>query len=262
MNFIYSIAFSLIIISAFNFHDDLLGCEYMKTGTLTLIPTPLAEVGELEPVAFKTLFEAATNDAENSVFVVEDLKPGRRRWLGFKLPRETIESFVLYNEHTVAVAVKDLLSKLQQGKNVFLMSDGGLPAFYDPGVELVDLCHQNKIRVTSTPFFNSISLSIALSGLSHRKFWFEGFLPIDSLERQNAIKNIMNIKTTSILMDTPYRLKRVLEEFQQAWGSSKKKLFVAMDLNTETEELRRGSPKELLKEIVDFKREFVIIVSE
>ena len=234
----------------------------MKTGTLTLIPTPLAEVGELEPVAFKTLLEAATHDAENSVFVVEDLKPGRRRWLAFKLPRETIESFVLYNEHTVATAVKDLLSKLQQGKNVFLMSDGGLPAFYDPGVELVDLCHQNKIRVTSTPFFNSISLAIALSGFSHRKFWFEGFLPIDSLERQTAIKNIMNLKSTSIVMDTPYRLKRVLEEFLAAWGSSRKNLFVAMDLNTENEELRRGTPKELLKEISDFKREFVLVVSE
>ncbi len=234
----------------------------MKTGTLTLIPTPLAEVGELEPVAFKTLLEAATHDAENSVFVVEDLKPGRRRWLGFKLPRETIESFVLYNEHTLESAVKDLLLKLQLGKNVFLMSDGGLPAFYDPGVELVDLCHKNKIRVTSTPFFNSISLTIALSGFSHKKFWFEGFLPIDSSERQNAIKNIMNLKSTSILMDTPYRLKRVLEEFQASWGSSKKKLFVAMDLNTETEELRRGSPKDLLKEISDFKREFVLVVSE
>lgn len=234
----------------------------MKTGTLTLIPTPLSEVGELEPVAFKTLLEAATNDASNSVFVIEDLKPGRRRWLGFKLPRETIESFVLYNEHTSAEAAKNLLSELQQGKNVFLMSDGGLPAFYDPGVELVNLCHQNKIKVTSTPFFNSISLAIALSGFSHKKFWFEGFLPIDSAERQASIKNIMNLKTTSILMDTPYRLKRVLEEFQAAWGSSKKKIFLAMDLNSETEELRRGTPKELLAVINDVRREFVLIVSE
>ena len=141
-------------------------------------------------------------------------------------------------------------------------SDGGLPAFYDPGVELVNLCHQNKIRVTSTPFFNSVSLALALSGFSHRKFWFEGFLPIDSEERAKAIKNILNLKTTAIVMDTPYRLKRVLEEFQSAWGSSKKKLFVAMDLNAETEELQRGTPKELLNVINDVKREFVLIVSE
>lgn len=234
----------------------------MKTGTLTLIPTPLSEVGELEPVAFRVLNNAATTELENSVFVIEDLKPGRRRWLSFKLPRETIEHFVLYNEHTADAAAKDLLAKLQQGKNVFLMSDGGLPAFYDPGVELVNLCHQNKIKVTATPFCNSVSLALALSGFSHRKFWFEGFLPIEALERQAAIKNILNLKTTAILMDTPYRLKRVLEELQSAWGSSRKKLFVAMDLNSETEELRRGTPKELLAVINDVKREFVLIVSE
>ncbi len=232
------------------------------TGTLTLIPTPLSEEGELEPRAFRLLNEAATNERETSIFVIEDLKPGRRRWLGFKLPRECVESFVLYNEHTAGVVSKELLSELQRGKNVFLMSDGGLPAFYDPGVELVNLCHQNKIRVTSTPFFNSVSLALALSGFSHKKFWFEGFLPLDAEERAKTIKNILNLKTTAIVMDTPYRLKRVLEEFQSAWGSSKKKLFVAMDLNTETEELQRGTPKELLSVINDVKREFVLIISE
>ena len=76
----------------------------MKNGTLTLIPTPLSEVGELEPVAFRLLNSAATTEADNSLFVIEDLKPGRRRWLSFKLPRETIESFILYNEHTAADA--------------------------------------------------------------------------------------------------------------------------------------------------------------
>jgi 16S rRNA (cytidine1402-2'-O)-methyltransferase len=116
--------------------------------------------------------------------------------------------------------------------------------------------------VTSTPFCNSVSLALALSGFSHRKFWFEGFLPIEASDRQAAIKNILNLKTTAILMDTPYRLKRVLEEFQSAWGTSKKKIFVALDLNSATEELRRGTPKELLAVINDVKREFVLIVSE
>ena len=237
----------------------------MKTsGTLTLIPTPLNDLGELEPVAFALLTKASLEESANSVFVIEDLKPGRRRWLQFKLPRETVESFVLYNEHTTSTAAKELLASLQSGKNVFLMSDGGLPAFYDPGVELVKMCHQNKIKVTSTPFCNSVVLALALSGFSHKKFWFEGFLPLDGAERIIVIKKLLTQKHTSILMDTPYRLKRVLEEFAECWGSNatSKKLFVAMDLNSETESLKLGTPKELLNSITDFKREFVLVISE
>lgn len=236
-----------------------------NTGILTLIPTPLSESGELEPVAFALLSKAASlEEKEHSIFVIEDLKPGRRRWLQFKLPRESIDSFVLYNEHTSAVVAKELLSQLKTGKNVFLMSDGGLPAFYDPGVELVKMCHQNNIRVTSTPFFNSVILALALSGFNHKKFWFEGFLPMDGAERINVLKKLLSSKHTSILMDTPYRLKRVLEELVESWSSnsSSKKLFVAMDLNSETEELKIGTAKELLNSISDFKREFVLVISE
>lgn len=237
----------------------------MKTsGILTLIPTPLSDEGELEPVAFRLLNEAALNASENSLFVIEDLKPGRRRWLQFKLPRDCVESFVLYNEHTASSVSKDLLSALMSGKNVFLMSDGGLPAFYDPGVELVKMCHQNHIRVTSTPFCNSVVLALALSGFSHKKFWFEGFLPLESAERQAVIKKLFTQKNTSILMDTPYRLKRVLEEMAECWSvnTSGKKIFVAMDLNSQTESLKLGTPKELLNSIQDLKREFVIVISE
>ncbi|MBC7539509.1 MAG: SAM-dependent methyltransferase [Bacteriovorax sp.] len=235
-----------------------------NSGTLTLIPTPLSEGGELEPVAARLLTSAALEDSLNSIFVIEDLKPGRRRWLQFKLPRETVDHFVLYNEHTAGTVARELLSSLQSGKNVFLMSDGGLPAFYDPGVELVKMCHQNHIKVTSTPFCNSVVLALALSGFSHKKFWFEGFLPLEATERNIVLKKMLVQKHTSILMDTPYRMKRVLEELVECWSSNttSKKIFVAMDLNSETEELCLGSPRELLSAITDFKREFVLVISE
>ncbi|MGZ3788529.1 MAG: SAM-dependent methyltransferase [Bacteriovorax sp.] len=232
-----------------------------KSGTLTLIPTPLSEEGVLEPVAFALLKKAALTEMDSSLFAIEDLKPGRRRWLHFGLPREAVESFVLYNEHTAEVVSKELLQELKRGKNVFLMSDGGLPAFYDPGIELVRMCHQHHIKVTSTPFCNSVVLALALSGFSHKKFWFEGFLPLDSGERALVIKKLIQAKHTSILMDTPYRLKRVLEEMREAWNGHKK-LFLAMDLNSESEELLLGGPSELLSSIGDFKREFILVLSE
>jgi 16S rRNA (cytidine1402-2'-O)-methyltransferase len=234
----------------------------MKHGTLTLIPTPISEKGELDQQAFNLLHEAATKNRENSVFVVEDAKPGRQRWIHFKLPRELVDSFVLYNEHTKVEAKESLLKALLAGKDVFLMSDGGLPAFCDPGRELVYACHKNNIRVTSAPFFNSVILTLALSGFPHERFIFEGFLPREALERTKTLKTILQRFETSILMDTPYRLKRLLEELRDIWPShSKKELFLALSLGENEEMMLLGTPAELLLRLKDFKQEFVLVVS-
>lgn len=238
--------------------------KHVKHGTLTLIPTPISEKGELDQQTFQILFEAATEKRENSIFVVEDAKPGRQRWIQFKLPREIIESFVLYNEHTKDEAKKLLLQELKNGKNVFIMSDGGLPAFCDPGRELVYACHKNNIRVTSTPFFNSVILTLALSGLPHDRFIFEGFLPKDGDERIKTIKTVLLRPETSIVMDTPYRLKRLLEEFKEVWNSKShkdKELFLALSLGESNESLLMGTPDQLLSRINEFKQEFVMVVS-
>lgn len=231
-------------------------------GVLVLVPTPIAENVPLEGVAFSILEKACLEEMDQSVFVIEDLKPGRKRWLSFKLPRSAVDHFKLYNEHTAKEVVNELLSDLKSGKNVYLMSDGGLPAFYDPGVELVNLCHQNKIKVTATPFANSVALALALSGFSHQKFWFEGFLPLENDERIKTLKNLYSLKNTAILMDTPYRLKRVLEECQEVQDKSSKRLFLAMDLGSETEECLRGTPVELLSSITELRREFVLVISQ
>lgn len=231
-------------------------------GILTLVPTPIADNLPLEPVAFSLLEKAVNFEKDQSVFVIEDLKPGRKRWLSFKLPREIVDSFKLYNEHTAKEIVNELLLDLKNGKNVYLMSDGGLPAFYDPGIELVNLCHINKIKVTATPFPNSVALALALSGFSHQKFWFEGFLPLEGLDRVKTLKNLFSMKNTSILMDTPYRLKRVLEECRDIHDKSGKRLFLAMDLGSPNELCLRGSPVELLSSLTELRREFVLVISQ
>ena len=108
-------------------------------------------------------------------------------------------------------------------------------------------------------------MALALSGFSHKKFWFEGFLPLENADRTEVIKKLLQQKHTSILMDTPYRLKRVLEEFSEVWAKENrfnKKIFLAMDLNSESEELQLGTPSDLLNAIKDLKREFVLILSE
>ena len=229
-------------------------------GILTLVPTPIDEVNPLEQVAFKKLEEAYELKKEKTIFAIEDLKAGRRRWIRWGLSRDIVNDFVLYNEHTFEKESEVLLGYLNEGYDVFLMSDGGLPAFCDPGRKLVDLCHRSKIRITSTPFPHSISLALALSGFSHKSFWFEGFLPAKKEFREKRWRELLENEATIVLMDTPYRLVKTLEEVK-SFLKKKRDIFLAMDLNSESEELLRGAPGQLIKELKNKKSEFILIIA-
>jgi 16S rRNA (cytidine1402-2'-O)-methyltransferase len=225
-------------------------------GVLTLVPTPIDDRHPLNPVA-KSLLEQAID--KDDIICVEEEKEGRRRWLRFGLPRETIEKFHLYNEHTRNDGkIDELMGFLNKGKNVFLMSDCGLPAFCDPGQKLVDRCHNSKIKVTSTPFDNSVALAVALSGFPHDRFIFEGFVPVDKDKRSKTLKTILNQKEVSVIMDTPYRMKKLLE--QLADMNPNRSAFIGIELNQENEKLLRGSLKELNNKIPKEKKEFVMVI--
>lgn len=223
---------------------------------LTLIPTPIDDSSPLEQVAKELLDENCLLD--KTIIVVEELKEGRRRWLRFGLPREAIEKFVLYNEHTHAETSMELLKLMQKGYKVFMMSDCGLPAFCDPGRRLVELCHQHNIKVTSTPFANSIALAVALSGFSHDKFMFEGFISAKSEQRQKELRKIMKNPYTSVLMDTPYRMKKLIDELKSI--DTKREIFLGMELNQPNERLLRGTLDKVSKMIEKDKKEFILIL--
>ncbi len=227
------------------------------SGLLTLVPTPIDDSSPLCAVAKAKLLTAVEG---GELILVEELKAGRRRWLHFGLPREAIDSFVLYNEHTRADLVPELIQSLKKGRNIYLMSDCGLPAFCDPGQELVDRCHLNKIKVTSTPFANSIALAVALSGFPHQRFIFEGFISAKKELRGKEIKRVLNQKEMTILMDTPYRLKKLLEELRL--HNCNRIIFLGLDLNSDKETLLRGDISFILNNITDFKREFILILGK
>ncbi len=222
----------------------------MKVGRLILIPTPIDDDSPLETLAHRHL----SNMPKDSMLLVEEEKNCRRRWLNWQLPRESIDLFTLYNEHTQEKLNPEIIKVLKKGKVVYLMSDCGLPAFCDPGQKLVDLCHKNKIQVTSTPFANSIALAMALSGFDHSEFFFAGFLPHKN--RQEKLQEILKRKETVVLMDTPYRLEKLITELDDLDCS--REAFLAMDLNTIDEQLERGKIKFLRRKWG--KREFILIL--
>lgn len=225
---------------------------------LVLVPTPIAEDIPLEPVALKMLLDESM--LPETLILVEEHKVARQRWIKWGLPREAIEKFILFNEHTRDKEKVEVMKALKSGKKVFLMSDCGLPAFCDPGQELVDLCHKQNIEVTATPFPNSIALAVALSGFSHARFSFSGFVPVKDPERETWIKDELKRPETLVWMETPYRLKKLLETLQK--NGTKREIFLGMDLGSPSEKLLRGSATRLNKELGEGeKREFVMVIS-
>jgi 16S rRNA (cytidine1402-2'-O)-methyltransferase len=227
------------------------------SGKLILIPTPIDEASSLSKEAFELLNQLKVTD----MILIEEAKATRKRWLNWGLPRETINRFVEFNEHNQD-NFDSILIHLKQGNDVYLMSDGGLPAFCDPGQELVNRCHQNKIKVTSTPFCNSIALTVALSGFPHHEFIFLGFLPRDEEGITKKLENALKDPRAFIFMDTPYRLEKTVQHFNKIAKAmnSKRMMFLALDLNTPNEELLRGDSSDILKKVVGQKREFVVMI--
>ncbi len=226
--------------------------------SLILVPTPIADELPLEAVAQSFLLADCLK--EEVGILVEEHKIGRQRWLRWGLPREAIERFVLFNEHTQETLTPELVRAMKKGKRFYLLSDAGLPAFCDPGQKLVDACHDSNLKVTSTPFPNSIALALALSGFSHQEFHFAGFLPANADERKVNLERLARIPQTLILMDTPYRLQALLKDLE-ASSLKKRKMFIATDLNQTSEQLYRSSIGELLTHLAKIgKKEFVLVI--
>ncbi len=229
----------------------------MNKGILYLIPTPLADDLPLEPSAFN-LLDKASGDLENNAIYIEDHKPARRRWLSWGLERNVITHFIQYNEHNMNESLQSAISQLSNGMNILLMSDGGLPAFCDPGAKLVRRCHENGITVKCLPHHNSISQAIALSGFECNEFHFYGFPPRKSELRQSFYQRVVKESTTAILMDTPYRLKKMLEELKNI--GLKRKVFLATNLNAKNEMLYFGNISKVISKLTEEKAEFILII--
>ena len=178
----------------------------MSKGRLLLIPSPLGDNDPLEVIPGPVL------DALQSIstFVVEEVRTARRYLskAGLKGKIGDLE-FHQLNEHTTPTEVESYLSLFDDGRDVGLITEAGLPAVADPGAQLVALCHRHGIEVI--PFVGPSSLMLALmaSGLNGQSFAFLGYLPAKTEERRAALRNIEKRSSaanqTQIFIETPYR---------------------------------------------------------
>ena len=224
-------------------------------GQLTLIPTPLDDNAPLEKSAWQALQQAAADP--QTLILAEESRPARRRWIQWGLPREAVERFINFNEHTARQETPRIRQALRQGQNAVLFSDTGMPAFCDPGTELVAACHQEGIKVTATYFPQSMVLAYTLAGVGGN-FYFAGMLRgKQTAERQQHLAQLLRRPETIILYDTPYRLHQLGQELAAVHCT--RHLFLACDLATPQEELFWGK-RCAQAWATKVKREFVLVI--
>lgn len=192
------------------------------SGTLYLCATPIGNLGDITERVLETLRSVeliAAEDTRNSIKLLNHF--------GIKTP---MTSYHEYNKYEKA---DYLLARLRVGCSVALITDAGTPAISDPGEVLVKKCQEAGIAVTSLPGAAACITALTLSGLSTRRFCFEGFLPSDKKEKQEVLQDLQNESRTIILYEAPHHLRRTLSELRAALGD--RRLTICRELTKKFE---------------------------
>lgn len=180
------------------------------SGILYLCATPIGNLSDMTFRVLETLREVdliAAEDTRNSL-----------RLLNHYEIRTPMTS---YHEHNKYEKAEVLLAKLKAGENIALITDAGTPAISDPGEVLVAGCLEAGITVTSLPGACACITALTLSGLSTRRFCFEGFLPPDRKERAAILEELQKETRTTILYEAPHHLRATLKELYGVLGERK-----------------------------------------
>ncbi len=199
------------------------------SGILYLVGTP---IGNLEDMTFRAIATLKQVD----LIAAEDTRHTGKllHHFGIDTPQTS------YHEHNAHRRVPELVEKLLQGMAIALVTDAGMPAISDPGVELVQGCIVAGVRVIPIPVVTAGIAALTASGFATQHFGFDGFLPIDKKERRDRLE-ILRLETrTMILYEAPHRLLRTLGDLAASLGGEHQ-IAIARELTKLHEEFWRGS---------------------
>ena len=180
------------------------------TGTLYLCATPIGNLEDMTFRVIRTLKEVdliAAEDTRNSIKLLNHF--------------EIQTPMTSYHEYNKYEKGRKLVEKLLEGQNIALITDAGTPGISDPGEELVKMCYESGIPVTSLPGAAACITALTISGLSTRRFVFEAFLPSDKKEREQILKEMETETRTMIVYEAPHRLVKTLKLFLERLGNRK-----------------------------------------
>lgn len=197
-------------------------------GKLYLCATP---IGNLEDITFRVLRILKEAD----LIAAEDTRNSRKLLNHFDI-HTPMTSYHEYNKYDKG---RWLIQQMEEGKDIALITDAGTPGISDPGEELVAMCRQEGIEVSSVPGPAACITALTMSGLPTRRFSFEAFLPADKKERKAVLEELKRDTRTVVLYEAPHRLLKTLEELYQELGN--RQIAVCRELTKKHETLFRAA---------------------
>lgn len=195
-------------------------------GVLYLVATPIGNLSDISERALKVLSEV-------DVVAAEDTRNTGKLLAYFGISKPMISYF----EHNKRERGEVILERLKSGESCALVTDAGTPAISDPGEDLVRLCAENGVTVTSVPGCSAVVNALALSALPTGRFCFEGFLSTNKNERFDRLNEIKNDTRTTIFYEAPHKLIKTLEDLHSVFGN--RKISLCRELTKLNEEIIR-----------------------
>ena len=216
---------------------------------LYLCATPIGNLGDISLRVLETLRSVdiiAAEDTRNSIKLLNHFQ--------IETPMTS------YHEYNRVEKAHYLIELMLEGKDVALVTDAGTPAISDPGETLVVLCREAGIQVTSLPGAAACIAALTLSGLSTRRFCFEGFLPAEKKERKEVLAELTQESRTMVLYEAPHHLVRLLQELKEALGN--RRITICRELTKKFETVMPMSLEEAITyyEENEPRGEYVLVV--
>ena len=221
----------------------------MQPGTLFIVATP---IGNQQDITLRAVEILKTADR----IVCEERRIGSTILRQLKVGEKQL---IELNEHNEEQLAQELAMALVNGENLALISDCGTPAFADPGVLLVQLAMDYGIKVVPVPGASSLMALLSISPEPLKEFYFAGFLPRKEEERKGKLDQLRKMKVPIVLMDTPYRLERMLQDIQNTFGKGRM-ITLGLNLTLPNEKVIHQPVGDILKKLKGQKAEFILIV--
>lgn len=221
------------------------------SGTLYLCATPIGNLGDVSSRCIEILNNVDLIAAEDT-----------RRTIQLLNHFEISKPLTSYHEHNKKEKGEYLIGLLHDGKNIALVSDAGTPAISDPGEDMVKLCIECGIEVTSIPGPVAAINALILSGISPRRFAFEGFLSVNKRHRREHLESLKNDTHTLIFYEAPHKLRDTLEDMCKIFGTNRR-IALARELTKIHEEILRMTISEAVEyyKEINPRGEYVLIIA-